>query len=258
LVKRRPRKNREQIRVYRFRICGGDLMVEEPTLPPEDPVLGAIIPKTPTMGKIHMSEQRLATLLHSRYPNILPAVLDIYEEVYGGVPWERDPIRGGYRLMDRDLQFMDGVSKLITTTIPLAPLTINEGIDLPPIPTDKEFAEDLQKIIQPPVEESLPPIPHEAKVKQGVPIGPPRHEVTGAKADFSTLEAKIGAGQVPVNQAPRASKVAGSISPLEDSLRLGTTEIDIPVGTPNKSAAMASLEQKRQEIANARKRQVSQ
>ena len=139
--------------------------------------------------------------------------------------------------MDPDLRFLDEISQLLAADVkPLA-------TELPPAPPER------------PIEEPLPPVPVEEKVPQDVPLGPPKRRVTtGATADFSALEAKLGGGTMPVAQASKSPKASQPISPLEEKLRTGTTEVDIPVGVPNKAASMAKFEQKKKEIEDARRK----
>lgn len=186
-------------------------MVEEPTL----------------TQKKGMSSDSLGELLRERYPNILPQVLDIYEKIFDTVPWEKDPIRGGYRLMDRDLKFLDEISKL-----------------LPP-----EAPSGTRDISSKPIEETLPPTLSEEKLHPDAPITPP-----ATKANFSSLEAQLGSNSITINQPPRSGKTTTPISPKETELRAGTLDITIPVGAPNKSVAMAKHEQRKKDIENARRK----
>jgi hypothetical protein len=63
--------------------------------------------------EVHMTPERLAEFLHKSWPDLIPEVIDLYEEHYSALPWQKDPIRGGYHFSQVDLAFLNELSAII-------------------------------------------------------------------------------------------------------------------------------------------------
>jgi hypothetical protein len=59
-----------------------------------------------------MDEDSVLPTVMKMHPELDMEILRLYADHYG-MPWEKDPIRGGYNFAGRDLKFLEALSKLM-------------------------------------------------------------------------------------------------------------------------------------------------